>query len=221
MDKSTILGATLLEMVGVEKENQKLILLIARSLNAREPQADHRGACLLGLLKEIASDVKGVLPPKAANPVTAAAKELIDLVSVVYRIPPNLPSWFREWKHPDLNKPGDYTSTFSCESLQRFLHDDQKVGIVTGDFLYDYMVGTHLIKGSLALRDLEEIQKKGIAYFRKHFKGLAVFAWASVSTEVDSFRYVPYLIEDGDSVFVRWRCLGNRWNSDSPALRFA
>ena len=154
----------------------------------------------------------------AAKAVASAVEEL---VTVDHKITPATPTWFKEWKYPDLNKVGDYKSVFSAESLERWRHDDQKIGVVTGKFLHKYMLETDLIKGSLSLRELEEIQKKGIAYFRKHFKSLAVFAWASVAMSVVGKRHVPYLVGDGDEVVLLWHWLGHSWVANNPALRFA
>ena len=154
----------------------------------------------------------------AAKAVASAVEEL---VTVDHKITPATPTWFKEWKYPDLNKVGDYKSVFSAESLERWRHDDQKTSVVTGKFLHKYMLETDLIKGSLSLRELEEIQKKGIAYFRKHFKSLAVFAWASMAMDVDGERYVPCLVDGGVEVILRWDWLGGSWSASDSALRFA
>ena len=71
------------------------------------------------------------------------------------------------------------------------------------------------------LRDLEEIQKKGISFFRSHFQGKAVFAWKSVVQNRDGSLRVPYLYDNGDDVVLNWNWLDNDWNSNNPALRFA
>ena len=167
------------------------------------------------------ASLEGRNPFPESSIAKAVSSAVEELVTADHKIPPTLPTWFKEWEYPDLNKVGDYKSVFSAESLERWRHDDQKTGVVTGKFLHKHMLEADLIKGSLSLWELEEIQKKGIAYFRKHFKGLAVFAWASVAADVDGGRCVPSLVDDGGGVILKWRWLGSSWSASNPALRFA
>ena len=92
---------------------------------------------------------------------------------------------------------------------------------IEGNKIYTHLKKTDTLKTCLGLRDLEEIQKRGIAYFRKHFAGKAVSAWASVVRHRDGNLRVPYLYEDGDKMVLHWRWLGYGWGGNRPALRHA
>jgi hypothetical protein len=70
------------------------------------------------------------------------------------------------------------------------------------------------------LRDLEEIQKKGVPHFRKHFKGRTLFGWKSVVRDDYLSLDVPCLVEDGGKVVLDWVWLDSGLVSTNPALRF-
>ncbi|MEI8249076.1 MAG: hypothetical protein WCG07_01095 [Candidatus Taylorbacteria bacterium] len=148
-------------------------------------------------------------------------EQVIDSIIRVNRsIRPSYPDWMEEVMHPELETigPAEYDGT----KLEQWLHDGQKDGKwIEGNKIYAHLKKTDMLKTCLGLRDLEEIQKKGIAYFRKHFAGKAVFGWASVVRHRRGNLRVPYLCEGGDEVILDWDWLGSYWHSLHPALRHA
>lgn len=142
-----------------------------------------------------------------------------DLVRVDRTVRPTYPDWMREVLHSELEATGP--SEFDYGKLTMWLHDRQKNGTVTGQVIYDHLKSGDMLSSCLGLRDLEEIQKKGITHFRKYFKGQAVFGWKSVVRLGDGLLDVPYLCESGGRVVLFWDWPGHDWDSSSPALRFA
>lgn len=136
-------------------------------------------------------------------------------------IRPSYPGWMDEALYEDLEKatgPGAY----DIASVVPWLHDGQKNGgRMTGRDIHDYLKRTDALETCLGLRDLEEIQKKGVVFFRKYFKGKAVFAWKGVVRGRNGFLYVPYLYDDGAGVVLCWYWLGHVWCDGDPALCFA
>ncbi len=135
------------------------------------------------------------------------------------------PDWVRKILHPELENVGP--AQYDVSSINEWFHDGQKNGQWTyGSNVYAKLKENdcELLKTCLGLRDLEEIQKKGIAFFRKYLKSKTVFGWASVVQDrvgrLDRLG-VPYLCECGDEVVLRWLWLGNRWDGNCPALRHA
>lgn len=142
-----------------------------------------------------------------------------DLVRVDRTVRPTYPSWVREVLHTELEAIG--LTEFDCAKLELWLHDAQKTGVVRGQVIYGHLKSNNMLESCLGLRDMEEIQKKGIAYFRKHFKGQAVFGWKSIVRDDDGSLYVPCLFGSGGEVVLSWRWLDYGWLSANPALRFA
>ena len=77
-----------------------------------------------------------------------------------------------------------------------------------------------MLDSCLGLRDGEEIQKKGIAVFRKFFDGKALFLWKSIVGDRGDGRHVPFLTALGDEVVMTWYWLDHVWDSSDPAARF-
>lgn len=148
-------------------------------------------------------------------------EQLIDFIIRVNRsIRPSYPDWMKEVMHPELETigPAEYGGT----KLEQWLHHGQKDGkLIAGNKIYAHLKKTDMLKTCLGLRDLEEIQKKGTVYFRKHFAGKAVFGWASVVRNRRGDLFVPYLYGRGDEVILDWYWLGFDWSSLNPALRHA
>ena len=140
------------------------------------------------------------------------------IIRVDRSIRPSYPDWMKEVMHPELETvgPGEYDIT----KVEQWLHDGQKDGgCIEGNKIYTHLKKTDTLKTCLGKRDLEEIQKKGIAFFRKHFKGKAVFGWSSVVRNRYGYLYVPYLYESDGEVVLHWRWLDRDWLSRYPALR--
>ena len=142
-----------------------------------------------------------------------------DLVYVDRSMRPTYPDWMREVMHPELEVIGPVS--FDAGKLEQWLHHDQKTGVVRGQVIYDHLKSNDMLPSCLGLRDLEEVQKKGIKFFRKHFQGRAVFGWKSVVRDESGDLDVPYLIGNDGEVVLDWSWLDFDWGSTSPALRFA
>jgi hypothetical protein len=142
------------------------------------------------------------------------------IIRVDRSVRPSYPDWVKTVMHPELEPTGP--AEYDIAKVEQWLHDGQKSSKwMKGEKLYTYLEETDTLKTCLGLRDLEEIQKKGIAFFRKYFKGKAIFGWASVVRNHRGSLDVPYLFESGGGVVLRWRWLGDDWNSNRPALRHA
>ncbi len=135
-------------------------------------------------------------------------------------IRPSYPDWMKEVMHPELESVGP--AEYDIAVVEQWLHDGQKDGkCIGGNKIYNHLKKTDTLKTCLRLRDLEEIRKKGIAFFRKHFKGKAVFGWAGIVRNRSGSLSVPYLYGYGDRVVLYWLWTGSDWDGNGPALRFA
>ena len=104
--------------------------------------------------------------------------------------------------------------------FELWLHPAQKNGSIDGNTLYKYLKENNLLDDCATSKDLEDIQKKGIKFFRNHFGDNFVYAWKSVRRR-NGYLYVPCLYELGDEVVLGWRWLALGWHSHDPALRLA
>jgi hypothetical protein len=168
------------------------------------------------------------LPPVQSAPIQQPeptpeleAEPVIDpIIRVDRSICPSYPDWMKKVMHPELEKVGP--TEYDASALEQWLHDGQKGGKwVEGNKIYQHLKDTDTLKTCLRLRDLEEIQKKGVAFFRKYFKGKAVFGWAGIVRNRNGHLDVPYLYEVVGKVVLCWVYLDYRWGGDNPALRFA
>lgn len=145
------------------------------------------------------------------------------LIRIMRPVKPTYPNWVREVMHPELEDvgPGEY----DLAQIDPWLHDGQRNGgRVTGNRIYEDFERNDGLKTCLGLRDGEEIQKKGIAVFRRFFAGKALFLWKSVVRSFDGDLVVPYLGEGSGRAHVHegWIFLerGHGWNGHNPAARF-
>lgn len=142
------------------------------------------------------------------------------IVRVDRSIRPVYPDWMKLVMHPELEPTGP--AEYDLATIDPWLHDGQKNGrSMEGHKLYEYLKENGMLESCLSLRDGEEIQKKGIAVFRKFFQGKAVFLWKSVVQNRDGDFRVPYLCKTGGWVVMGWSWLDNDWFGSNPALRFA
>ena len=133
---------------------------------------------------------------------------------------PTYPDWVKDVLHPELEGQGP--AVYAITQVGLWLHDDQKDGKwMKGQAIYDHLVQNQMLESCLSLRDLEEIQKRGSPFFRKHFRGKAVFGWKSVVRNRIGNLRVPYLTEGDGEVVLGWHWLGRGWYDCNPALRFA
>lgn len=150
----------------------------------------------------------------------SATKKSDTIICVDRSVRPSYPDWVKTVMHPDLEPTGP--AEYDITTVKQWLHDGQKDGKwIEGNKIHTHLKETDTLKTCLGLRDLEEIQKKGIVFFRKHFQSKAVFAWKSVVLSRVGDLLVPCLCEGGVEVVMFWSWLGNDWNDDDPALRFA
>lgn len=155
-----------------------------------------------------------------AKPVPGPEVVIDPVIRVDRSVRPSYPRWVTTAVHPNLENAGP--PEYDITKTEQWLHDCQKDGkCMSGDKIYVHLKETSDLKNHGTLRDLEEIQKKGVAFFRKHFAGKAVFAWGSVVRHRDGLLNVPYLFEDGGEVVLPWRWLDNDWDSSCPGLRHA
>ncbi|MCA9364270.1 MAG: hypothetical protein KC736_00005 [Candidatus Moranbacteria bacterium] len=130
------------------------------------------------------------------------------------------PDWVKTVMHLEIEHTGPVE--YDLTSVALWLHDSQKNGrFMEGNKLYEYLKEEKMLESCLSLHDGEEIQKKGIAVFRKFFQGNVVFLWKSVVQSRRGLLSVPSLYESDGKVVMDWHWFGNDWNDDNPALRFA
>lgn len=133
---------------------------------------------------------------------------------------PSYPDWVEMVMHPELENVGP--AGYDITKTEQWLHDGQKGGKwIEGNKIYAHLKEMGDLKNHYTLRDLEEIRKKGIVFFRKYFAGKAVFAWGSIVRAGNGNLRVPFLCEDGVEVVLSWYWTGYRWDSFNPGLRHA
>ncbi len=154
------------------------------------------------------------------KPPASRPEPVLDTIIHVDRsIRPVYPDWVEKPMHLELEAAGP--AEYDLTNVEQWLHDGQEGGKwVKGERIYKYLKGNSMLESCLGLRDLEEIQKKGVAVFRKHFAGKAVFGWKSVVPNRHGNLGVPYLFESGGEVKLYWFWLAYDWRASNPALRF-
>ncbi len=176
----------------------------------------------VGKLEELAAEFVKANTPEVPKPALVPEPEIDPMIRADCSVRPSYPDWVKTVMHPELENAGP--AEYSAESIEQWLHDGQKDGKwTTGNNVYAKLQekDNELLKTCLGLRDLEEIQKKGIAFFRKYFAGKAVFGWSGVVRSRFGDLVVPFLCEGGGEVVLRWRWLGVVWSGRGPALRHA
>ncbi len=154
------------------------------------------------------------------KPAPKEEPPLDTIIRVNRSICPVYPDWMKEVMHPELEAVGP--NEYDLSKVELYLHDKQKdSGRIVGNYLYEHLKETDLLKTCLGLHDAVEIQKKGIAAFRKLFGNKAVFCWKSVVRDRDDDLGVPYVYGDGGEVVVRWNWLVDDWRDRNPAACFA
>lgn len=170
-------------------------------------------------LADIREYILGLAEIKTKQP--QPTPELTDSIIHVDRsIRPVYPDWAKVVMHPELEAVGP--AEYDLATVELWLHDEQKSGKwMKGEALYRYLKETESLKNCLGLHDAVEIQKKGIALFRKLFGGKAVFCWKSVVRNRFGYLHVPYVCGGGGEVVLYWDWLGSGWSAYGPAARFA
>jgi hypothetical protein len=149
--------------------------------------------------------------PKADSPFDT-------IIRVDRSVRPVYPEWVKKVMHPELEGTGP--AEYDLAKVEQWLHDEQKKGVMVGNRIYEHLKSNNMLASCLGLRDLEEIQKKGVRCFPKPVKGNAVFGWKSVVLGHGGNLSVPCLVEVGGGVLLDWYWLTHDWSDERPALRF-
>lgn len=107
-------------------------------------------------------------------------------------------------------------------NCRQWLHELQTKHSKTmpGYMIHEYLCANKSIKNCYDLSELLAIQKKGVAFFRKHFKGKKVFGWRGTVETMVGGCSVPYLYESEGKVILSWSSLSNDWDQKCPALMY-
>ena len=116
---------------------------------------------------------------------------------------PPYPVWVTAAVHPKLTRRGHTRFDPSKLRLWRLPHSKRRQ-LRTGEWVYRQIRRNDLLERCLGLRDLLQIKRHGIRYYRRHFGKRPVFGWKSVVRDRLGFLYVPYLFEFGDGVEIHW-----------------
>ena len=140
------------------------------------------------------------------------------IVHVNRSVKPSYPDWIKEIVYPELESAGPVE--YDLQTLQQWLHDDQKGGVITGFILFNHLQRHNVLFSCLNLQDGLAIQQKGIAIFRKLFAGKVIFLWGSVVKNLNDHMFVPYLYERDSTVELDWRRL-NHYAPNDPVFHFS
>ncbi len=152
-------------------------------------------------------------------PTSPELEEVIDpIVRVDRSVKPTYPEWGKDIPYSELEATG--LAQFDASRVDLWLHPNQKTGAMDGDLIYNYLNMTGIIGRCAGLRDLEEIQKRGINFFRKFFKGKVLLGWRSAFCRSSGTLHVPSLFEDIGRVKVGWYWNDFALDHSCPALRF-
>ena len=113
-----------------------------------------------------------------------------------------------------LRRGGDIVSIIIEGRTELWLAPGQNTSWVQGYDILAHLTNTGLLAGCVDLAGLEAIQAKGVVFFRKYFRGKAIFGWRGVQGG-----YVPCLVGHDGRVVLRWDHLDLRWDARYPALR--
>src|ERR1700688_2132013 len=104
------------------------------------------------------------------------AKPPLDTIIRVDRsVRPVYPEWVKKVMHPELEGTGP--AEYDLAKVEQWFHDEQTKDGMVGNRIYEHLKSNNMLDSCLGLRDLEEIQKKGVTFFREPFKGKVVFGW--------------------------------------------
>ena len=163
--------------------------------------------------------LRGLCPSPVVVPTLEPPLDFI--IHVDRSVKPSYPEWMKKVMHLELEGTGPSEYNLKAQ-VEEWLHDDQKSGVVRGQMIYGHLKASNELANCLGLADLLAIQAKGIAVFRKLFKGKAVFGWKSIveNRDINDNLNVPYLCGLGGGVLLHWHWLNDDWYSGDPALRF-
>ena len=200
-------------------------IMITKWVDIRTGDSDAFIQCLTGALGDQASEIVEAVKedPSLAEKVVEHLRILVaerNIICVDRSVLVTFPDWVKDVLHPELQNTGP--AKYGIAKLEQWLHDGQKDGkSVKGQVIYDHLKSSGLLEGCVGLADLLAIQQKGVAFFRRHFTGKAVFGWKSAVRDAGGSLSVPSLYGHGGEVVLDWGWLGSDWDGDGPALRFA
>lgn len=105
--------------------------------------------------------------------------------------PPVYPDLMKSLLYQELEDTG--LVEYDMRKLNLFLLINQNMQ--DGMFLHEYLRESKMIENCLGLRDFEEIQKKGCAFFQRYFDGKMILGWKSVLVDEEGSYVVPVLYE--------------------------
>ena len=167
-------------------------------------------------------DIRLVLDGQAEIVVVKKEEVPLDTIIRVDRsVRPAYPGWVDKVMNPELDSTGPAEYDLAT-SISLWLHDGQEGGTTNGMVIYDHLKKHDMFPSCLSLQDAQQIQKKGVAVFRKVFGNNAVYFWKSVVRYRGVRRlHVPCLCVHGVRVVLSWRWLDGVWYESLPAVRFA
>jgi hypothetical protein len=198
-----MLGPIIRALVGVSFEHHGIILDVVNKLGGRDVSA---------VRSRIALALRNEPFPPPASPDT--------IIRVDHAVRPIYPIWIRpEWINSSefIALEGTGPTEYNLGTVQLWLHEEQERGMMGGHALRVHLKSNDMLGGCLGLA----IQQKGIKIFRQFFHYKVVFLWRSVVWLPGGKASVPFLMEDGDKVVLRWRWLDRSWLACEPAARFA
>jgi hypothetical protein len=176
----------------------------------------------LGIILDVINKVGGVDDERWRSHLATILREPIPLLDTIIRVDRSIQPIYPDRMsvlHPELEQTGPLE--YYLVSVVLWLHEGQKNGNNWSSTIYEYLKEKKMLESCLSLHDGEEIQKKGIAVFRRFFQGKKVILWKSI-VKYRGDHYVPYLAEDRDAeVVLAWMQLEHTcFDSKRPALLF-
>ena len=183
--------------------------------------AEIKRLCEGDVLSQVRLVIQGSAAIVVKEEVPKVEVSLDTIIRVDRSVRPVYPDWARVVMHPELESTGPVEYDLAT-AVSLWLHDGQKSGVGTGQVIYDHLKGHGMLASCGSLQDALEIQKKGVAVFRKVFGNNVVYFWKSVVRfRDDRSLNVPSLYVHGGEVVLFWRWLDSVWFDSSPAVRFA
>lgn len=127
--------------------------------------------------------------------------------------------WLKSVVHPELESNGP--RIYDVTKLNQWRHVKQcPPRGIESRYVYAELLSQNLLRKCIGLRDLEEIQLRGLEFYRTYFQRLIIFAWASVViNKIDDY-YVPYLSSHTGVLQIYWYWFISDLHMDCPALLF-
>ncbi len=116
---------------------------------------------------------------------------------------PEYPPNIRRILHSELELSGP--TEYDLTQIELWRHRGQEgTNVIVGTAIYDHLELTNSLRYHFTLLDLITVKEKGATYFRTHFAGYVIFAWASTAEDHTLRKFTPYLCEQGDGIILDW-----------------